>query len=166
MLNTDQQVLDQSLEPPVAKVAAKSRTLPFIAQVVAMSALFAVGMFGFAWWQAGSVDLVWPWLRGDRLVFEPTRIDCGDVLKSAIIEKPIRVVNLSSKPLSLLGSQESCSCITLGEFPVVIPPGKEHHLKLKIGVSQNAGPFEHSIKFFSDDRGYSTAVVTISGVVQ
>ena len=92
MLNTAQQVLDQPLEIPVVKATAKSRTLPFIAQVVAMSALFAVGLSGFAWWQTGSVELVWPWLRGDRLVFESTRIEFGQVPKSQILERQIRVV--------------------------------------------------------------------------
>lgn len=165
MHNTAQQVLDQPLEPPVAKVAAKSRTLPFVAQVVAMSALFVVGLSGFAWWQTGSVELVWPWLRGDRLVFEPTRIDFGEVPKTQFLEKQIRVVNLSSKPLTLLGSQQSCGCISLDEFPIAVPAGKSHHLTLKIGTPEKSGSFEHTVKFFSDEPSSSVVVVTVSGSV-
>lgn len=166
MLNTDQPVLDQSPESPVATVAAKSRTLSVIGQVVAMCALLAMGMFGFAWWQAGSVELVWPWLRGDRLVFEPMRIDFGPVPKTQILERQLRVANLSSKPLTLVGSQPSCGCISLDEFPVVVPAGKRRVLTLKIGTPEKAGSFEHFITFYSDDRGYSSIVVSVSGVVQ
>ncbi len=165
MVNTDQPVLDQSLEPLIAKVATKSRTLSFIAQVAAMSALLAVGMFGFAWWQAGSVELVWPWLRGDRLVFEPTRIDFGQVPKTQILERQIRVANLSSKALTLLGSQPSCGCISLDEFPVVVLAGKPLVLTLKIETPDKSGSFEHIVKFFSDDPGRSSVVVKVAGSV-
>lgn len=166
MLNTAQQVLDQPLEILVVKATAKSQTLPFIAQVVAMSTLFAVGLSGFAWWQAGSVELVWPWLRGDRLVFEPTRIDFCQVPKTQILERQIRVANLSSKPLTLLGSQPSCGCISLDEFPIVVPASNPQVLTLKIATPEKSGSFEHFIKFFSDDQDNSVIVVTVSGVVQ
>ena len=166
MLDTVPQVLDQPLQIPVAKATGKSRTLPFIAQVAAMSALFAVGLSGFAWWQAGSVELMWPWLRGDRLVFETTRIDFGQVAKSQILERRFRVVNLSSKPLTLLGSQPTCSCISLDEFPIVLPAGQPHVLTLKIGTPERSGAFEHFIKFFSDDPSSSSVVVTVTGSVR
>ena len=166
MLNVDQPFLNQPLETSFAAVEARSRTFPFIAQVVAMSALLAVGMFGFAWWQAGSVELVWPWLRGDRLVFEPMRIVFGPVPKTQILEPQLRAANLSSKPLTLLGSQPSCGCISLDEFPVVVPAGKQRVLTLKIVTPEKAGSFEHFITFFSDVRGCSSIVVSVSGVVQ
>ena len=162
---TDGHLLEESSERIVAKVAPSSRTLPLVAQVAGISVLFAVALFGYAWWQTGSVELVRPWLGGERLLFEPTRVVLGDVPKSEIIERQLRVVNLSSHPLTLLGSQPSCGCISLDDFPIVVPPGKEHHLKLKIGTSASSGSFEHHIKFFSDERGYTSVVVTISGSV-
>ena len=166
MLNTVQPVLDQALETPATKVTVNSRTIPLLIQVAAMSALFAGGLAGFAWWQVGSVELVWPWLRGDRLVFGPTRIDFGQVPKTQLLERQIQVVNLSSKPLTLLGSQPSCGCISLDEFPIVVPAGKTHALTLKIGTPEKSGLFEHFIKFFSDDQSYTHIVVTVTGIVQ
>ena len=165
MLNTDQPVLDQPLETPVAKVTAKLRTLPFIIQVAVIFVLLAVALSGFAWWRTGSAELVWPWLRGDRLVFQPTRIDFGQVPKTQILERQLRVINLSSKPLTLLGSQPSCDCISLDEFPIVVPAGKPHVLTLKIGIPEKSGSFEHFIKFFSDDQDYSSVLVTVTGSV-
>ena len=162
----DGDLLKESSERTVEKVAPSSRTLPRVAQVAGISVLFAAALFGFAWWRTGSVKLVRPWLRGERLLFEPTRVVLGDVPKSEIIERQLRVVNLSSHPLTLLGSQPSCGCISLDDFPIVVPPGQEHHLKLKLGTSASSGPFEHSIKFFSDEPGYTSVVVTVSGSVQ
>ena len=166
MLSADPQVLDLPQVVPVAKGTARSTMLMFMGQIVVMSSLFAVGLFGFAWWQAGSVVFVWPWLRGDLLVFEPARIDFGQVQKAQILERQLRVANLSSKALTLQGSQPSCGCISLDEFPILVPVGKTHLLTLKIGTPEKSGSFEHFIKFFSDQPGYSSVVITVTGVVQ
>lgn len=165
MPDTDRQVLDAPSEIAVAKVAASSRTLPFMVQVAVITTFFAMVLSGFAWWQTGSVELVWPWLRGDRLVFEPTRIDFGQVPKTQILERQIRVLNLSSKPLMLLGSQPSCGCISLDEFPIVVSTGKPQLLTLKIATPEKAGAFEHFVKFFSDEPSSSIVVVTVAGSV-
>ena len=163
---TDRQVLEKSAEYSAVQVAKSSRALPFVAQVAGISVLFAATLLGFAWWRTGAVELVPPWLRGQRLLFEPVRVVLGEVPKNEIVERQLRVVNLSSRPLTLLGSHPSCGCISLDEFPIVVPPGKEHQLKVKIGTSATAGPFEYIIKFFSDEPGYSSVVITISGSVQ
>ena len=170
MFNSDQQVLDQPLENPVAKILVveaptKSRAFAIFRQVAMICVLWAVGMFGFAWWQTGSAELAWPWLRGDRLVFEPMRIDFGQVPKAQVLERQLRVANLSSRPLTLLGSQPSCQCISLDEFPIVLPAGQPHVLTLKIGTPDKSGAFEHFIKFFSDDPSSSSVVVTVTGSV-
>jgi hypothetical protein len=82
-----------------------------------------------------------------------------------IIDRHIRVVNLSSSPLTLTGAQQSCGCITLNEFPITIHPGGEQRLELKIGVSRKPGPFTEAIKVFSDDQGSSSFVVKVTGSV-
>ena len=163
MLETDDQVLEETPEITsaavaapeitVTKVAASSRSFPLIVQVAAITVLLEVALLGFAWWRTGSSKLVWPWLRGDRVVFAPTRIDFGEVPQKQILERQIRVVNLSSKSVTLLGFQPSCRCISLDEFPIVVPAGKPHLLTLKIGTPEKSGAFEHVVKFFSDEAG-------------
>jgi len=146
--------------------APLSRVLSFAAQIAGILAVIATALFGFAWVRTGSLDLAWPCLRGQRLVFLPPEIDCGVVPAGKIIDRHIRVVNLSSSPLTLTGAQQSCGCITLNEFPVVIGPGTEQRLDLKIGVSRKPGPFTESIKVFSDDQGSSSFVVQVTGLVE
>lgn len=165
MSNVAEPALNHPTETPVVKSTTNSRKLSFVLQIAAMSGLFVVGLSGFVWWYTGSVELVWPWLRGDRLVFAPTRIDFGQVPKAQILEKTIRVTNLSSRSLTLLGSQPSCGCISLDEFPIVVQTGKTHVLRLKIGTSDQSGPFEHFIKFFSDEPNHSLTVLSVTGLV-
>lgn len=134
--------------------------------VAGIALIVVAAVLGFARWQTGSSALVWPWLQGQRLLFEPTRIVLGDVPAKTVIDRQIRVVNVSSRPLSLLGSQKSCGCISLDEFPIVVPPGGDHQLQLKIGTSDKLEPVQHVIKFFSDEPGYSSVIVTVVGFVR
>lgn len=99
-------------------------------------------------------------------MFQPTRIDFGQVPPNQTLEREIRVVNLASRSVTLLGSQPSCGCISLDEFPIVIAAGKSHLLKLKIAIPSKLGSFEHFMKFFSDASGHSSVIVTVNGFVQ
>lgn len=76
----------------------------------------------------------------------------------------MRVINTGSNAIRLLGAQRSCGCIALDEFPIAVPAGEEKHLRLKIGMPREPVSFEHSIKFFSDEPGYSSIVVRIVGI--
>jgi len=139
-------------------------TQAFAVQVVGITLLMGAALAGYARWQTGSSNLVWPWLNGQRLLFAETQIDLGNVEQQEIMERKIRVANLSSEPLTLLGSQKSCGCIAIDEFPIA-PAGEDYQLQLKIGTSNKPGPFEHTIKFFTDESGYTSEIVTVKGVV-
>lgn len=170
--NTVQSGIEAVDSPPSTHLASPHRVTgflrrqSFVLQVAGITLLLAAVLVGFAWWQTGSIQLVWSWLRGQRLLLEPTEIVLADVRQNVIVEKQIRVVNVSSRPMTLLGSQPTCYCIAVGEFPVVVPPGKEYYLNVKISTSAQEGPFAHLIKFFTDEPGYSPIVVTISGSIQ
>jgi len=82
------------------------------------------------------------------------------------VERELRVINTGSDAIRLLGAQKTCGCIALDEFPITVPAGKERYLRVKIGMPREPSPFEHSIKFFFDARGYSSVVVKVSGSVE
>ena len=104
-------------------------------------------------------------LAGQRLLIEPTHLDVGAVEKASVLERELRVLNLGWKPFRLLGSQSSCGCISLDEFPIVVPAREGCTLKLEIGTSDKSGPFRHTIKFFSDTPGRISVVVPVTGIV-
>ena len=114
---------------------------------------------------AGSMGRVWPYLAGQRLLIEPMHLELGDVGKGKSLERELRVLNLGSKPVKLVGSQSSCGCVAMDEFPIVIPAGADYALKLKIGTSDKSGPFAHTVKFFSDAPGHMSVIVTVTGIV-
>jgi hypothetical protein len=161
-----QPATDESGEVIPATEIRSSSWRSFILQVSAIVVLFICVLVGHAFWRTGSMALVWPYLVGQRLLFDPTHLVLGAIPKGTqVMEREIRVVNAASTDLRLLGSQKSCGCIALNEFPIMIPAGDEQILRLKIGMPRQPASFEHSIKFFSDDAARSSVVVTISGFV-
>ncbi len=165
----NEDALDTTSQEPSASCSAEgargSGTLRFVIQVAAIALLLGAVVVGVTRWRTGSMGRVWPYLAGQRLLIEPTHMDLGDVEKASVHERELRVLNLGSKPLKLLGAQRSCGCISLDEFPIVVPACEEIHLPLKIGMPGKPMPFEHSVKFFSDESGGSSVVVTITGSV-
>jgi hypothetical protein len=151
---------------PIRHSGTPRQALSSLAQVALLAGAMAAALFGVARWQTGSVELVWPWLQGQRLLVEPRQVRLGEVPPRTILERQIRVVNVSSQPMTLLGSQQSCGCITLDEFPIRIAPGQEHRVALKIGTSDKTGPFEHSIKLFTDEAGSTARQVIVAGTVR
>ena len=161
--------LDTTSQEPSASCSARagrrSGTLVFVIQVAAIALLLGAVVVGFARWRTGSMGRVWPYLAGQRLLIEPMHLELGDVGKGKSLERELRVLNLGSKPVKLVGSQSSCGCVAMDEFPIVIPAGADYALKLKIGTSDKSGPFAHTVKFFSDAPGHMSVIVTVTGIV-
>jgi hypothetical protein len=151
---------------PVSSMPAGAWLLPFVLEVAAIGLLLLGAVVGYARVRTGSIALVWPYLRGERLLFEPARLALGEVPRGEIVEREVRVVNLSSGELRLLGSQKTCGCIALDDFPIKIAPGEERRLRLKIGVPREAGRLEHYVRVFSDDKRCSSIVIKVCGMAR
>ncbi len=131
-------------------------------QILALASLFAAAFVGHAWWQAGSLGHVIPYVRGEHLLFDPQSILIVNTPGNTVAERVILVSNLTSSPVTLLGSQKSCGCIAMEVFPIVVPANGAYELKLQVGVP-DTGKFDHSLKVFSDYDGYHTTLITVSG---
>lgn len=160
----DDEIVDSST-PAVAGNPQISSRFSFVAQVTVLVLLIVAGVFGYGRWRTGSFELVWPWLMGQQMVFTPILLDLGTISANQILEKEIKVTNVSAIPLSLLGSQKSCGCIALDEFPIEIPAMSGRSLLLKITTGTKTGKFTHTIKFFLEGQSYSFIVVTVTGSV-
>lgn len=158
-----------SIESTDAVLLSKTVGWPsfiFIAQVLAIAVIMLSSVFCYGTWRTGSINLVWPWLMGRELLFSPMCIELGDVSETPVVETKIRVINVSAKRLSVLGSQRSCVCIGLDEFPVEIAPGETRDLRIKIGTAKTAGRFEHRVRFFVNDGRYTEVEVKVTGDVR
>jgi len=153
-----------SSEPEIVLAPVGSARLSSAVQIVMMAVFMLALLFAYGSWRTGSIELVWPWLMGRQLLFTPTRIDIGNVSPNQVIKKQIRVINLSSKRLSIVGSQKSCGCIGLDEFPIDIDSGSSQNLRINIVAATAAGKFEHHVKFFTNSSSGNVVEITVIGI--
>lgn len=161
-----QPVTNESGEVIPAAAVRPSSWRSFILQVIGIALFLFSLLVAHALYQTGSVQMVWPYFCGQRLLFDTTSLDLGKLSAGTVVERELSVCNVSSSELTLLGSQKSCGCIALEEFPIVIPAATERKVRLKIGLPRGPGSFLHTIKFFTDDKPKSTVVVTVSGTAR
>lgn len=126
--------------PPPAQPQSRWRGL---LEIALLACLFTSVIVGWAWWTTGSYSLVWPYLQGQRLLFDPLEVVINDASPGSTIERSVRVVNLTGTKVTLLGSRQSCGCITLDEFPIEIENGDLYQVKLRFIIPPESGEFEH-----------------------
>ena len=162
---TDATAVESSASVDVVKPQGTSR-FSFVSRVLGIAVLMLAVVAGYGRWCTGSLELVWPWLTGQSLVFKPMKIELGTVEAKKWIETEVYVINLSNAPKALLGSQKSCGCIGVGEFPIEIPANSTHILKIRYSTLNKPGSFEHFVKYFSDDSECRVTQISMRGKVE
>ena len=79
--------------------------------VAAVAASLLTALAGLAWWRFGSVAVGLAYLRGERLVIEPRVVELGEGRPDERRDVVIRIINLTDRPVRLLGSSATCQCI-------------------------------------------------------
>ncbi len=135
-------------------------------QIALITLLIGCIFFGIGWWRSGGMATSFAYLQGERLIFTPANIIIENAKPGETVERTVVVKNLSSKTITLLGSQKSCGCITLNEFPIEISPGARVEIVIKINTDIDATSLENEIKIYTDHDGLSTVIINISGNVK
>ena len=135
-------------------------------QIALITLLIGCTFFGIGWWRSGGMSTSLAYLQGERLIFQPANIIIENAKSGETVERTVVVKNLSNKTITLLGSQKSCGCITLNQFPIEIKPHGKFELKLKIGIPKKAEPIDNFVKIFTDLEGMVSVTINVSGNVK
>jgi len=162
-VNKDAEVV--STDSSVGPVDSRSPLVQWI-QIAVLTLLIGCTFLGIGWWRSGGMATSWAYLQGERLIFTPANIIIENAKPNEVIERTVLVRNLSNETVTLLGSQKSCGCITLNDFPIEIKPYDRYKIHLIISMPEKNTSIEHEIKFFSDDQGYGMNLVTVTGNVK
>ena len=130
-----------------------------------MALAFAAAYAGYAWCETGSAHMILPYVQGQRVLFDPLTVTLSDVPSASRIEHAVNISNCSSSEVKLIGAKSGCSCVTLDEFPIRIPPGESYSLAIRIATPEGPSDFEHTIPVFLENSGYQKVVVKIFGHV-
>jgi len=82
-----------------------------------------LGLAAWAWVEFGSIRLAWLHASGVRLRIEPSVLAVGPPAPGeGTTHLELTALNLTDRPVRLLGANANCSCLTAGGLPLTIPP--------------------------------------------
>jgi len=162
-VNKDAEVVptDSSVGP----VDSRSPLVQWI-QIAVLTLLIGCTFLGIGWWRSGGMATSWAYLQGERLIFTPANIIIDNAKPNEVIERTVLVRNLSNETVTLLGSQKSCGCITLNDFPIEIKPHQRYELTIKIDIPKKPEPIDNFVKVFTDLEGMASVTIKVSGNVK
>lgn len=132
-----------------------------------MLVLPAMLPFAYATWQTGSPSRAIPYLTGQRLMFDVSKIDLGTIdLGTEKVIVPVHVQNTADKEMRLLGAYLSCGCMSLEDLPLTIPARSNRRIEITLRLPDAETEFTQSVKFFSDDPVSPSTHVLLNGRVK
>jgi hypothetical protein len=142
-------VLLLAVSRPVAEAGAAPflRTAGVWVGSVALTCglLIAVGSLFF-----GSVEAAVATLRGDSLSVTPYA-DFGSGKPGQTLEGTATVTNYTDAPVRLIGGTADCTCVTVEDFPLTIPPGEQASFRIRLQVlSDKTGQLTRAVMVRTD----------------
>ena len=89
---------------------------------IAIGAIVAVILAGIGIVWLGSWNAVAAWLRNDAVAVDSREKSFGDVVAGKEASASFGITNVSTVPITILGAQRSCGCISADDLPRTIAP--------------------------------------------
>jgi hypothetical protein len=99
------------------------------------------GIMVAASWIFGSWHAAVAWGRNDPVYLIEPFLDLGLHPAGSVVEREFYVRNGSDHPIHLLGGPQSCSCMMVNEFPILVEPKSLKSLHLRFVVPGNTQGF-------------------------
>lgn len=102
-------------------------------------------------------------LRGARLIPDAYTKSFGTAGKDDRRSVRFRLTNYSERPIVLVGSDASCTCLVTSDLPAVIPPGRSIEFRVRARFKSRLGPYTERLRVLTDS-GESNLVLGVRGV--
>lgn len=126
-----------------------------------------VGLALLARVEFGSIPSALSYLRGARLIPLCYSVQAGPVARGEERTLEFKLRNWSDKPIVILGAKSSCTCVSLGDFPVQVPPGGTNNLGVRLRTNKRKpGPISERVRIYTDEEGSGGLALAVTGVVR
>jgi hypothetical protein len=115
------------------------------------------------WYFFGSLPVALRFLRGERLILEPSQVRVGKLSTATPVMASTRICNYTSGRVRLLGFNSQCTCVVAQALPAVIPAGGTYDLAIEIRAIPNKQVVDEAIVIFTDNRKHPRLGVRVSG---
>ena len=140
------------------RVYLVSMTVAFAALFVVVAAIVGIRRFG-------SIPASLDYLSGERLLMSRDEVSIGETHRGDNLIVSMTVVNASTKPVRILGSSRSCSCMSETDLPFTLGPGEKRSLPLSVRITGKPRRFDESVEIYSDNPSRSRLTFRVTGSV-
>ncbi len=101
-------------------------------------------------------------LRGEPLFINPGSVDLGSAAAGETHEFVIKIENLGSAPVTLVGAKADCNCVVTRGLPAELSGHETRVLNCEAKFVGGPGVFKRHVEFYttSNVRGFTPLVVT------
>ena len=126
--------------------------------IVALVLVFAMMWFG-------SLASALAYLAGERLIVDTRSKSFGTIEMGKGATLTFHVTNYSGRPITILGSESSCSCVVTSDLPKRILPGERGDLRIDFRNRSLSGWISERATFFTDNPSQTRLILSIRGNV-
>ncbi|MGO9922025.1 MAG: DUF1573 domain-containing protein [Isosphaeraceae bacterium] len=134
------------------------------------SLLVVLGLAGLALLaraEFGSIPSALSYLRGARLIPLRYSVPAGTVVRGEERILEFKLKNWSDKPIVILGAKSSCTCVSLGDFPIRVPSGGTNNLGVRLRTKKRKpGPISERMRIYTDEKRSHGLTLAVTGVVR
>ena len=111
---------------------------PAVAVAAALIALVATA----ASYQYGSLTAALAASRGETMTLSPSLLALGPIPAGGVVERSLRVTNLSDGPIEVVLAEANCNCVAVHGLPITVAPGRWADIPVTITASTKPGPLQ------------------------
>jgi len=130
------------------------------ALTLAIAVVLGILVIWLGSWKAGMA-----WAKGHSVYVLADPVAVHDAPGGSRVVTAIRLRNVSTRPVRVLGGRSDCSCVLVEELPFDLRAGESREVRVRLTVPEKKGAsFEHSVLLFLSVPG-PPVVTTVSGTV-
>lgn len=156
----DRRVLPEPDTQRTRKAAISWLATTVILVGVGLTLLLIVAIMRF-----GSAASALAYLRGDSLIPDTYSKSFGSVGKGERPAVSFALRNYTKRPIKVLGTNSSCTCLVTSSLPIVVAPNDETILSVSARAKSNSGQFSERLRVLTDSAE-TNLVLRVQGVFQ
>jgi len=111
---------------------------------------------GYGHFHFGSLRAAVAYLGGERLLVDQRVRSIGEVTRGYPSAFRYSLMNLTGRPVKILGARMSCSCTAVGSMPDTLPVAESRTIEFELTPSEQQpdGEITGTVRLFTDDPSH------------
>ena len=145
------------------------RRLGELSKTLALALGLLAVLIILVYWRYGSLHAAQAVWRGEPISVDSAITSLGQVEGGMKIYRVVKLRNHSGKPVRIIGSMSTCTCVVPDELPVTIPANGVHQLQVLVSVPDISrtkdGVIDQSIRLLTSVPTQPEVPLRITGEV-